>query len=89
MSASQSVVTAVCIYPMNSMATGFQVIVQLGVQDSMHRLYVNQTQPGQTSARVEVEEDGEYLVSIIPIMEGRGITNTSVEYRVIVEMSCT
>ena len=63
---------------MDSQAVGFQVITQSGVQERVHRLYVNQTQPGQTS---EVEEDG---VSILPITEQRGITNSSVEYRDIV-----
>ena len=66
---------------MNSMAIGFQVIAQLGVQERVHRLYVNQTLPGQTSASVEVEESGEYLVSILPIIEGRGVTGSDVEYR--------
>ena len=63
------------------MATGFQVITQLGVPYKVHRLYVNQTLPDdRTSASVEVEESGEYLVSILPIVQGRGITNSDVEY---------
>ena len=67
-----------------SMATGFQVIVQSGVQERVHKLYISQTLPGQTSASVEVEESGEYLVSILPLVEGRGITGSRVEYRQVV-----
>ena len=50
----------------------------------VHKLYVNQTQPGQTSASVEVEESGEYLVSILPIIWEMGIVDSDVEYREIV-----
>ena len=64
---------------MNTTAIGFQVIAQLGVQERVHRLYVNQTLPNHTSACVEVEESGEYLVSILPIINGRGITGSGVE----------
>ena len=64
-----------------SQAVGFQVIAQSGVLERVHRLYVNQTLPGHTSASVEVEDGGVYLVSIIPIIEGRGITGSRVEYR--------
>ena len=71
------------------MVTGFQVIAQLNVQERVHRLYVNQTLPGQTSASVEVEESGEYLVSILPIIEGRGVTGSGVEYREIVYLTAT
>ena len=71
---------------MDSQAVGFQVIAQSGVQERVHRLYISQTLPGQTSASVEVEESGEYLVSILPIMEGRGIAHSSVEYREIVTL---
>ena len=60
--------------------TSFQVIVQLGEG----KLYVNRTQPGQTSTSVEVEESGEFLVSVIPIIEGRGITSSSEAYRSVV-----
>ena len=68
-----------------SMAIGFQVIAQSDVQERVHKLYVNQTQPGQTSASVEVEESGEYLVSVFPVREGKGIINsTTVEYGVVI-----
>ena len=60
--------------------TSFQMIVQLGEG----KLYVNRTQPGQTSTSVEVEESGEFLVSVIPIIEGRGITSSSEAYRSVV-----
>ena len=77
-------ITVKCTYPVNSMAIGFQVIAQLGVQERVHRLYINQSLPDHTSASVEVEESGEYLVSILPIIEGRGVTGSNVEYREIV-----
>ena len=70
-----------CVF---SMATGFQVIAQLDVLDKVHKLYVNQTLPDQTSASVKVEESGEYLVSIFPIREGNGITSSiSMEYSIV------
>ena len=65
------------------------MIAQLGVQEKVHKLYVNKTQPGQTSASVIVEESGEYLVSILPIIKGSGITNSSVEYREVVMLEDT
>ena len=79
----ESVINVECDL-VDSTAIAFQVIAQLGVSDRVYRLHVNQTLPGQTSASVEVEEDGEYLVSIFPILEQRGITNSSVEYREVV-----
>ena len=81
---SQSLIIVECSYPVDFQAVGFQVIAQLGMQERVHRLYVNQTMSINTSASVEVEEDGEYQVSILPIMGERGITNSSVEYREIV-----
>ena len=82
-------ITVECTSPVDSQAVGFQVIAQSGVQERVHRLYINQTLPGQTSASVEVEESGEYLVSILPLVEGRGITDSSVEYREIVTIEPT
>ena len=78
---SQYRIGAECVFPMGA---DFQVIAQSGVQERVHRLYVNQTLPGQTSASVEVEESGVYLVSILPIIEGRGITGSHVEYSEVV-----
>ena len=66
---------------MESTAIGFQVIAQLGVKERVHRLYVNQTLLGLTSASVEVKESGEYVVSVLPISEEGGITGSVVEFR--------
>ena len=81
---SQLVINVECGYLQDSTAIGFQVIAQPGVQERVHRLYVNQTLPGQTSASVEVEESGEHLVSVFPIKEKEGITDSNVEYREVV-----
>ena len=75
-----SLIVADCTYSVDTRAIGFQVIAQLGVQERVHRLYASQTLPDHTSASVEVEERGEYLVSILPIIEQRGITGSCVEY---------
>lgn len=66
------------------MASGFLVIVQLGVLDQVGKLYINQTSDYQTSASVEVEEQGVYLVSVIPAVDGSGIIGSGVGYREIV-----
>ena len=57
------------------------MIVQLGDPDQVHKLYVNQTRDRQRSVTVEVEENGSYLVSVIPVFERIGIIGSNVEYR--------
>ena len=57
------------------------MIVQLGDPDQVHKLYVNQTRDQQSLVSVEVEENGTYLVSIIPVLERTGIIGSVVEYR--------
>ena len=75
-------ISAECTYPMDSIATGFYIIITWSSNVSrIHKLYVNQTLPGQTSASVEVEESGGYLVSILPIIGETGIIDSDVEYR--------
>ena len=70
-----------CTYPSNSLATGFLMLVQLGDPDQVYKLYVNQTRDKQRSVTVEVEENGTYLVSVIPVFEKTGIIGSNVEYR--------
>ena len=70
------------------MATGFDMIIWSSNVNRVHKLYVNQTQPGHTSASVEVEESGEYLVSILPIIGETGIVGSHVEYREMVSGDC-
>ena len=57
------------------------MIVQLGDPDQVHKLYVNQTRDQQSLVSLEVEENGTYLVSIIPVLERTGIIGSDVEYR--------
>ena len=57
------------------------MIVQLGDPDQVHKLYVNQTRDQQSFVTVEVEENGTYLVSVIPVLERTGIIGSNVEYR--------
>ena len=66
------------------MATGYQVIVYLNSLDQVHKIYTNTTTDCHTQVTVEVEERGLYLVSVLPIIEGRGITGSSVEHAEIV-----
>ena len=77
-------ISAECTYTEGSMATGIDMIIWSSNVSRVHKLYVNQTLPGQTSASVEVEESGEYLVSILPIIGETGIADSHVEYREIV-----
>ena len=74
-------VSTECTYPSNSLTTGFLTLVQLGDPDQAHKLYVNQTRDQQSLVSVEVEENGTYLVSIIPVLERTGIIGSNVEYR--------
>ena len=57
------------------------MLVQQGDPDQVHKLYVNQTRDQQSLVSVEVEENGIYLVSIIPVLEITGIIGSVVEYR--------
>lgn len=73
------------IYVVNvlNMTVGFQVMVQQGAQE---RLYVNQTLAYHASARVEVDDYGKYLVSVFPIIEGKGIMGSNETCRKVVEI---
>lgn len=75
------IISAQCSYFKFSAASGFQMIVQLGSGYKIRKLYVNHTVNCHTSVTIEVEESGLYLVSIIPIIQGTGIINATVEYR--------
>ena len=66
------------------MVTGFQVIAQPTNFDELGKLYANYTSEGQTSVVVEVEQNGEFLVSVIPVLGETGIVNSSVEYSEVV-----
>ena len=57
------------------------MLVQLGDPDQVHKLYVNQTRDQQSLVSVDVEENGTYLVLIIPVIERTGIIGSNVEYR--------
>lgn len=73
-----------CTYFINSVATGFQMIVQLDALDQVNKIYASKTVNCCTSAFVAVEENGLYQVSIIPILDENGITRSDVEYKKIV-----
>ena len=47
-------------------------------------LYANLSSDGHSSASVEVMDTGMYQVSVLPIVEGVGITESVVEHREIV-----
>ena len=57
------------------------MLVQLGDSNQVHKLYVNQTRDQQSLVIVDVEENGTYLVSIIPVIGRTGIIGSNVEYR--------
>ena len=75
-----------CVYPGDSGAivTGFQVIAQSANSDLFGKLYAGHTLECQTSVVVEVEQNGEFLVSVIPVLGETGIVNSSVEYSEVV-----
>ena len=75
-------IRAKCAYPGDSgaMVTGFQVIAQPTDFDELGKIYVGHTLECQTSAVVEVEQNGEFLVSVVPVLGETGIVNSSVEY---------
>ena len=79
-------IRAKCVYPGDSdaMVTGFQVIAQPTDFDRLGKLYASHTLECQTSAIVEVEQNGEFLVSVIPVLGETGIVNSSVEYSEVV-----
>ena len=66
------------------MVTGFQAIVQPADSDQLGKLYANHTSGSQTSVTVEVEQNGKFLVSVIPVLGETGIINSSVEYAEVV-----
>ena len=77
-------IRAKCVYPGDSdaMVTGFQVIAQPTDFDQLAigKLYASHTLECQTLAIVEVEHNGKFLVSVIPVLGETGIVNSSVEY---------
>ena len=79
-------IRAKCVYPGDSdaMVTGFQLIAQPTDFDRLGKLYASHTLECQTSAIVEVEQNGEFLVSVIPVLGETGIVNSSVEYSEVV-----
>ena len=79
-------IRAKCAYPGDSgaMVTGFQVIAQPTNFAGLGKLYANYTSEGQTSVVFEVEQNGEFLVSVIPVLGETGIVNSSVEYTEVV-----
>ena len=79
-------INVVCTYSANSMATGFLVIMQQNSLNEVHKLYTNQTTHQQNTVSIEVEKNGLYLVSVIPILEGTGITNSRVEYKDVIKL---
>lgn len=58
------------------------MIVQQGIPNEVHKLFVNHTYT--SSCTVVVEESGLYLVSVIPIIEEAGIIDANVEYREVI-----
>ena len=78
-------IRAQCANPGDSggMVTGFQVIGQPADFDQLAigKLYAGHTLECQTSAIVEVEQNG---VSVIPVLGETGIVNSSVEYSEVV-----
>ena len=75
-----------CAYPGDTGATvtGFQVIAQPANFGKIEKIYTNHTLDGQTSVIVKVEQNGEFLVSVIPVLGETGIVNSSVEYSEVV-----
>ena len=69
-----------CAYSNDSMATGFQMIVQLSNFSEVHKLYVNKSTDRNTPASVVVEESGMYQVTIFPIIEDVGIVDADAEF---------
>ena len=76
---SPGVISAVCTFPSDIMATGFQMIAQLNSSSEVHILHVSQSMGLQTPVTVEVEESGVYQVTILSITEA-GIVGSRVEY---------
>ena len=81
-------IRAKCVYRGDSdvIVTGFQVIAHPTYIDQLAigKLYASHTLECQTSAIVELEQNGEFLVSVIPVLEETGIVNSSVEYSKVV-----
>ena len=60
------------------------MIVLQGNLNQGYVLHANQSSDGRSSAGVEVIDTGMYQVSVLPIVEGVGITESVVEHREIV-----
>ena len=76
------IIRAKCAYAGES--DGFQVVVQPATFDQLGKLYAMQASEGQTSVTVELEQNGVFLVSVIPVLGKTGIVNSSVEYTEVV-----
>ena len=61
------VITVMCPY------SSFQVIAQSDDVDRVNVLHVTTSMDAQTPATVQVPVNGQYLVTVLPIQDGRGI----------------
>ena len=68
-----------CVYSVTSTATGFQVIVQPN-ELNPYQLYANKSMRPDTTAIVNVNETGQYHVSVLPNFGESGITESRVVY---------
>ena len=70
-------------------ALGFQVVAQLKSASEVQKLYSNQSMDTHTPVTVEVERDGLYWVTALPLGEGRGIVDSSTIYTRLVTVMAT
>ncbi len=62
-------------------ATGFQLIAQLASSsEEVGRIYTSHTTDRFDPASVQVEVNGTYWLTVLPIVEGRRILGSTVEY---------
>lgn len=78
-STSMLVINVTCTYA-NNMASGFLVVVKSSVLAREGTIYAERVEKTSNSATIEVEENGEYFVFIIPTLQDTGIVDSMVEY---------
>ena len=71
---------AECKLHNNDMVINYQVTARLGEASEVQKLYSNQSINPYTPMIVEVERDGLYQVTILAIVENRGLLDSIVIY---------
>lgn len=74
-------ITVNCTFSSSSVSS-FQVIAQLTEGDAVYRLTISQNVDFDLAATIQVDSDGVYRITVLPIRSGIGIMLDSCQYAI-------